>query len=149
MKIFLTLFFLTFATFFVTACSGELNKKIALSELVDVEIIIGEDVKLDEETVLNVKVTQGDEAVLDADQVEFEIWKTDRPEDRVFLEAIHVKDGIYSVTVLFKEEGVYIVQPHVTARGSHVMPKKEVIVGNVFEQGNHYNDDSKSEKHDH
>ncbi|WP_156509930.1 hypothetical protein [Rossellomorea aquimaris] len=40
-------------------------------------------------------------------------------------------NGIYTIKKTFKEEGIYYVQTHVTARDMHVMPKKQFVVGEV------------------
>lgn len=82
------------------------------------------------EVELAVRVTQGDEAVEDADEVKFEIWESGKQEAGVMLEGQAGTDGTYSVQHTFPQDGVYYMYAHTTARGMHVMPKVEVIVGN-------------------
>lgn len=40
------------------------------------------------------------------------------------------EDGIYVADYTFDHDGVYYMFAHTTARGMHVMPKQELIVGN-------------------
>ncbi|MCF6409431.1 FixH family protein [Pseudalkalibacillus salsuginis] len=75
-------------------------------------------------------VTQGNEQVNDADEVEFEIWKDGSKKESIMLEAKNEGKGVYSVEYAFEEEGEYVVQSHVTARDMHTMPTKKVIVNN-------------------
>jgi hypothetical protein len=50
------------------------------------------------------------------------------------------------------EDGIYYVQTHVTARGLHIMPKKQFAVGNVSkEELNSIKDEfqNQEQSHDH
>ena len=82
-----------------------------------------------EELTLTASVTQGEEAVDDADEVIFEIWKEGDKDNSEMLEATHEGDGTYSVTKTFEQDGTYFVQSHVTARDLHTMPKNKLTVG--------------------
>lgn len=120
---------------FISACTAnpsQLTDKTP--EIVDVEIIMPEKISLNQETTLKVQVMQGTEMVDDADDVQFELWKVNSKEDGELIEAEDEKDGTYSIKKTFKEDGIYYVQTHVTARGLHVMPKKLFIVGDVSEE---------------
>ncbi|MGR3763456.1 FixH family protein [Rossellomorea sp. NS-SX7] len=84
---------------------------------------------------LSVKVTQGDENVEDADEVKYEVWKNGHKEESEMIEAKHDKSGIYEAEKTFDEDGMYTVQVHVTARDMHTMPKTEIAIGEVHEEG--------------
>lgn len=79
---------------------------------------------------LAVRVTQGGEAVDDADAVTFEVWESGKRDASVMLDGQLTDDGVYSVNHTFAHDGVYYMYAHTTARGMHVMPKIELIVGN-------------------
>ncbi|MFJ7745839.1 FixH family protein [Peribacillus sp. NPDC097295] len=81
-----------------------------------------------EPVTFQAKVTYGDEAVKDADDVSFEIWLANS-EDHEKVAAIHKENGIYEMEKSFDEEGTYYVYAHVTARDMHNMPKKEFVIG--------------------
>lgn len=114
-----------------------LNKKASAStkkqeqeqslQMVEVAIVLPERIKVEEQTTISAKVTQGDDNVDDALDVLFEIWKDDQ-EDHDRIEGKHQKNGIYAVEKSFTEPGTYYIISHVTARGMHVMPKQEFQV---------------------
>lgn len=39
-------------------------------------------------------------------------------------------DGVYKAETTFDHDGVYYMYAHTTARGLHIMPKQQIIVGN-------------------
>ncbi|MFT4417258.1 FixH family protein [Fredinandcohnia humi] len=86
-------------------------------------------VTLEEEVTIEATVTQGDEAVEDADEVKFEI-KEKGVDESEFLEGAHQADGVYSIKKTFEKDGIYEITAHVTARSMHNMPTIEVTVGN-------------------
>ena len=112
----------------VAACS---SKETAVPEKVEADIQLPKAISLNEEISLKVKVSQGDTAVTDADEVKFEIWNHDDKNDSKMMEATNEGNGIYTIKETFKEDGIYFVQTHVTARDMHVMPKKKFAVGEV------------------
>lgn len=85
------------------------------------------------EGVLKIKVTKGDEAVANATKVRFEIFKKGHKQESKKFEAINKGNGIYALKHTFPQKGRYVVIAHVTARGSHTMPQKTLIVGDVKE----------------
>lgn len=116
----------------LAACgAGKANSGDAdfiVEELV-VEIQTPEQVGAGEKVPLTVKVTQGDEAVEDADEVMFEVWQSGSPKDSEMIEAKHIGDGVYEAETTF-EEGVYFAYAHTTARQLHAMPKQQITAGN-------------------
>ncbi|MFF2497992.1 FixH family protein [Peribacillus sp. NPDC058075] len=84
--------------------------------------------KVNEPVKFEAKVTYGDEAVTDADDVSFEIWLANS-DDHDKIAVKHKRNGIYELEKAFDEEGTYYVYAHVTARDMHNMPKKEFVIG--------------------
>ncbi|OAH59609.1 MULTISPECIES: FixH family protein [Bacillaceae] len=128
---------LIFVLLFISACTAntdQSNTTTSTPKIVEVEILLPEKISLNEESILKVQLTQDKESVEDADDVQFEIWKANSQEKSELVKAKYEKEGIYSVKKTFQEDGIYYVQTHVTARGMHVMPKKQFVVGNVSEE---------------
>ncbi len=127
---------LLFIMLFISACTGNTDSAddTTTPKAVEVEILLPEEISLNEESILKVRLMQDQENVEDAEDVQFEIWKANSQEKSELIEAKYEKEGIYSVKKTFQEDGVYYVQTHVTARGMHVMPKKQFVVGNVSEE---------------
>lgn len=101
----------------------------SLEEIV-VDINTPQTAEVAEEVVLSVTVTQGDEAVEDADEVVYEIWESGHRDSGEMIEAEHTEAGVYEAETVFEEEGLYYMQAHTSARRLHVMPKQEITVGN-------------------
>ncbi|WP_408010439.1 FixH family protein [Pseudalkalibacillus sp. A8] len=120
----------------VTACSDQeehsdhAEKKDISVEALKVDLQGPDTLRKDEVGHFEAIVTQGNEKVDDADEVEFEIWKDGSKKESTLMEAQNEGDGVYSVEHTFEEEGEYIIQSHVTARDMHTMPTKKVIVSN-------------------
>ncbi|WP_077619163.1 FixH family protein [Bacillus sinesaloumensis] len=119
----------------VVACNNETdteNTNSNMTELtpLEVDLIIEPDkINPGEEVTFRAKVTQGEEAVEDADEVSFEI-KEKGTEESEFLDGVHTSDGEYTVVKSFEVDGIYYVTAHVTARSMHTMPKVEIEIGN-------------------
>ncbi len=108
----------------------------------DVQLTVTEQVDINGKIEMAAVVTQGDEKVDDADEVEFEVWEEGKKDDSVKIESKNDKDGLYTAETSFDYDGLFHVQVHVTARGLHTMPKKEVTVGN----GGNYEEAPKGEE---
>ncbi|MEH7238909.1 FixH family protein [Bacillus sp. JJ1562] len=143
------LFLFMAALVILAACNNETETKNSNTE----ELIpIAVDVKIDpekinpgEEVTLHAFVTQGEESVEDADEVQFEIVQKGS-EDSEFLDGKHTSDGEYTAAKTFDADGVYFVTAHVTARSMHTMPKVEVVIGNP--EGNEVPTDKETENSD-
>ncbi|WP_332694385.1 FixH family protein [Halalkalibacter lacteus] len=128
---------MTMVLFVLTACTvntQESDDVQGMLEVVTVDIFIPETIPSQEEVMLQIKVNQGDEDVEDAQDVEFEIWKHHERDEGEMIAGVHQGEGIYQITHTFKKDGIYFVQTHVTARDMHVMPTKQIIVGDVSEE---------------
>ncbi|MCA0988698.1 FixH family protein [Guptibacillus algicola] len=97
-----------------------------------------------QELTFSATVTQGDEAVEDASEVMFEIWKEGDKDNSEMVEAEHEGEGVYSIKKTLEEDGTFVVQSHVTARDLHTMPKNKVTVGSGSEESSEH-----SEEHAH
>lgn len=97
-----------------------------------VEVVIQTEGQLNvgESIQLAARVSQNGEAVADADEVKFEVWESGMREDGETLQGTLTEDGVYAADFTFDHDGVYYLFAHTTARGMHVMPKQELIVGN-------------------
>ncbi|GIN92103.1 hypothetical protein J6TS1_41410 [Siminovitchia terrae] len=133
------LFVLVLAACGKTGNEVEEVKEDDLPKSIDAELEVQETANVGEAVPFKVTVTQGDEKVADADEVEFEIWEEENKEDSEMIKSKNNKDGTYEAEKSFDTDGVYIVQVHVTARGLHTMPKKTVTVGEgtADEEGDH------------
>ncbi len=104
-------------------------------EQLEAEIEAPEALDPGEEAELKVLVTQGEELVDDASEVKFEVWEAGSKEGSDMIEAdLPGEEGWYSVSYEFENEAVYHIQPHTTARGMHVMPVHDIVVGEPPEE---------------
>ncbi|MEZ0480232.1 FixH family protein [Planococcus sp. SSTMD024] len=118
-------------TLLLAAC-GEEDSSAGAGEMpqeVEVEFNTEETADPGEEILLSATVTQGTEAVEDADEVVFEVWQSGHREQSEMLEGSHTQNGVYEHSWTVEEEGLYFIQAHTTARRMHVMPKLELTVG--------------------
>src|SRR5690606_32173856 len=105
--------------------------------ILEVQLDVAEHVEVDEKTNLKAVVTQGDEEVADADEVQFEIWEEGKKEESRMIDAVNNQDGTYEAETIFDHDGNFTVQVHVTARGMHNMPKQTVTVGEGAAEESH------------
>lgn len=127
---------------------------------VEVKILNEESLPVGEKVQLQAKVTQGEKAVDDAQEVKFEVWESGLRDEGVMLEGKLTKDGVYVAEHEFEHDGVYYMFAHTTARGMHVMPKTKFVVGNpdmskvlednssnTMDHGEDHEDDNAEEGH--
>src|SRR5699024_7655685 len=142
MKNKLTFILLPILLITLVACDSHSAEEIDtnLEELatLEVELDVPTDVDVDETVPMNAQVIYGDEDVVDADDVTFEIWEEGKDDESDKIEATNNEDGSYSVETTFDQDGLFHVQVHVTAHDLHTMPRKEVTVG----EGGEYDEDT-------
>lgn len=129
---------LIFVVFLISGCGQKQETSSSASdaeenvdvmpEPLNVELILPEKAAIGESIEIKAHVTQGKEIVDDAYEVVFEIWVEDDKDNSEMIDYTEYSDGTYSIEKVFNEPGVYQVQSHVTARGMHIMPIKQVIV---------------------
>lgn len=115
-----------------------------MPEMIKVQLMIPDKVSVKEDVALQIKLTQGEQPVNDADHVQIQVWNeqdepeapsfdqgmmsADELESRGATKAVSIGDGIYEVSYTFQEPGVYVVQAHVTSGAMHTMPRTKVTV---------------------
>ncbi|MFD1707752.1 FixH family protein [Siminovitchia sediminis] len=117
--------------FGMAACGNGSNgtEEEEIPQPLEVELEVQETAGVGESVSFKATVTQGEEAIKDADEVVFEVWEEGKKDDSEMIDAKNNKDGTYEAEKSFDHDGVFTVQVHVTARGLHTMPKKSVTVG--------------------
>ncbi len=116
----------------MAACSNDKPQEVVVDETpqpIIVDLTVTEKVEVGGTVNMAAVVTHGDEKVADADEVLFEFWEEGEKDESVKIESVNEKDGSYTAETTFDHDGLFHVQVHVTARGLHTMPVKEVIVG--------------------
>lgn len=118
----------------LTACSMNGKSEPAPSKpTAPIEVTfktIPEVIQANQPTTLQVVVKQGDDAVEDASDVQFEVWKKGQ-EKHQMIPAKHQGKGVYAAEKTFDSEGIYFVTYHVTARNMHSMKQVELTVGEI------------------
>lgn len=97
--------------------------------IVEVDIQTAELLSAGEPIQLAARITQNGEPVDDADEVKFEVWESGLRDQGEMLFGELTSDGVYAVDYTFDYDGVYYMYAHTTARGMHVMPKQQLVVG--------------------
>lgn len=107
---------------------GNSFSETELPEPINVDLVVpeGEAVTVSDFVQLEAIVTQQDEYIDDADDVKFEISLEGT--NGLEVETTYEGDGKYVAVYQFPVEGVYKITSHVTARGMHSMPSKQVKV---------------------
>lgn len=118
---------------FLSAC-GQADSEAVRSEEDDVpeiitaELTVPEELPADEEAEFRVTVTQGEQPVDNAKEIQFEFWQENAKNDSEKIDAVPEGNGVYTIDKSFSTTGTYHVQSHVTAEGMHVMPEKVFTV---------------------
>ncbi|WP_454191721.1 FixH family protein [Paenibacillus sp. Marseille-Q7038] len=129
-RLFVLLCYAMISLILLSGCQKEGSEftEMKLLEPIKVELVVpeGEAVAVSDLVQLEAIVTQQDEYIDDADDVTFEISL----EGSIGLEVDTTYDGEgkYTAVYQFPVEGIYKVTSHVTARGMHSMPSKQVEV---------------------
>lgn len=142
---------------FLTACGKDDASPHGNAEdqlqIVEVEIIVPEKAEVGEELTFQANITQNGKEVDDADSVQFEISNKGETKDvSEMIAYTNQEGGSYSINYAFKKDGIYEVQVHVDARNMHVMPVREIQVGDVTadsDSGEHSHHEGDSEGHSH
>lgn len=143
---------------------------------INVDVAIPEHVKSEQVSLLQVKLTQNNQSISDAEDVHLKIWKANQEQGSKQYKAVlkgektdhnhregkvdHQEDsnGVYESNVIFQEDGVYYVQAYVKAHGVDLLPTKRVLVGSPSkeelqdfekEKGQQGNQDQHDHSHHH
>ncbi|KLU56673.1 hypothetical protein EL84_10370 [Paenibacillus sp. VT-400] len=114
-----------------------------MPEMIKVKLDVPEKASLHEPTRLQVKLTQGDAPLSQADHVQFQIWNelddppsvspeqgmmtADELENQGAITANESEEGLYEIQHTFEEPGTYVVQVHVTHGAMHSMPRARIV----------------------
>lgn len=147
---------LLFLALFLTGC-GKADSEAVNSEENDVpeiitaELIVPDELPTDKDVEFLVKVTQGDQPVDNAKEVQFEFWHEYAKENSEKLTATPKGNGVYTIDKSFSAAGTYHVQSHVTAESMHVMPEKVFTVsgGNSSSSGHDAHEMGQDSEADH
>ncbi|TDL32784.1 hypothetical protein E2R51_08915 [Jeotgalibacillus sp. S-D1] len=99
----------------------------------EADIVLPEASTIGEETI-EVVLTREEKPVEGADFVHIEIWKQDGTASFRMDEMQPAGDGVYTYTQSFSDEGLYYVQLHAGHGGQVIIPKKQMIVGELTEE---------------
>ncbi|WP_301108721.1 FixH family protein [Sporosarcina sp.] len=153
MKRFGILFMAVAMTGALAACSQEedVPTDAELPEILEVELTVPEQAEAGESVELSALVTQGDEKVDDASEVSYEVWEDGKKDTSIHIESTNENDGRYTAIMTFDHDALYTVQVHVTAREMHIMPEKQIQIGEASAHHDAENEhhDSKGEHHEH
>jgi len=117
----------------LVSCSNKTKDSLGTPKMLEVNLSVNpEKAEPNQPVVFEAKVTQGKENVNDADEVVFEIWRSNDKQHQE-IKINHPKNGVYRLEKSFSQEGTYYIISHVTARDMHNMPKKEFTVGTPSE----------------
>lgn len=100
----------------------------------EVQFDVPESLNVGETLELKAVVTYGDELVIDADEVVFEVWEKGDQQNSDMITGTNNEDGTYTAEITFDHDGIFEMYAHTTAHDLHTMPKREVTVG----EGGHY-----------
>lgn len=103
-------------------------------DIIDVKIKTSPDkLVLNQPLTISATISQGGNRVNDAKEVEFEVWKWGEKNHET-RKGKPQGVGVYSIERTFTSDGIYYVIAHVSARGMHNMPRRQLIVGTVSEE---------------
>ena len=151
MKRSFAMFLMAVVLVLVAACSQKEQPKYDNDEVplpISVDLSVTEEVDVNGTVEMAAVVMQGDEKVEDADEVVFEVWEEGKKDESVMIESTNKKEGLYTAETSFDHDGLFHIQSHVTARAMHIMPKKEVTVGDGGDYEEHA-EEGHAEGHEH
>ncbi len=93
----------------MAACGKEETVKVDDTGVplpLDVQLTVTEQVDVNGIIKMAAVVTQGDDKVDDADEVEFEVWEEGKKDDSVKIESKNDKDGLYTAETSFDHDGL-------------------------------------------
>jgi hypothetical protein len=120
----------------LSSCSvdSDAAKLYRQSEKMKAVIVIPKTVNPNEEVGLKVEVTKEDKKVEKLESMNVEIWKKGNEENKKVIEGKRTAKGTYEVVNTFSEDGIYYVKADVRTKDLHIMPTKQMIVGELSEK---------------
>lgn len=120
----------------LSACSvdSDAAKLYRQSKKLKAVIMIPKTMNPNEEVGLKVEVTKEDKKVEELERMNVEIWKKGNEENKKVIEGQRTAKGTYEVVNTFSEDGIYYVKADVRTKNLHIMPTKQMIVGELSEE---------------
>lgn len=118
----------------LAACGSDIEE-INYLDPIEVELTTNDELTVNEEITTQAIISQSGHPVSEVNEVIFEIWQHGNPETYRSVEGTAIGKGIYEVTWLASEEGVYYIYYHITAQGMHRMQKYQFVIGDVDVEG--------------
>jgi hypothetical protein len=120
----------------LSSCSvdSDAAKLYRQSEKMKAVIVIPKTVNPNEEVDLKVEVTKEDKKVEKLESMNIEIWKKGNEENKKVIEGKRIAKETYELVNTFSEDGIYYVKAEVRTKDLHIMPTKQMIVGELSEE---------------
>ncbi|SDC45842.1 YtkA-like [Terribacillus halophilus] len=121
--------------FLLAACSAdpEAADHYAKREEVNVIIEAPASIEADSAPQIDVKLTQDGQVLEQEASVHFLVWKDDNKADAESIPA-SLEDGTYHLEYNFPSDGVYFIKADVKVDNIHLMPTKQIRVGELTEE---------------
>ncbi|WP_170937675.1 FixH family protein [Terribacillus saccharophilus] len=122
--------------FLLAACSAdpEAADHYAKREEVNVNIKAPESIEADSTPKIDVKLTQDGKSLEQEATVNFLVWKDENKADAEEIPASMDADGTYHLEYTFSSDGVYFVKADVKVDNIHLMPTKQIRVGELTQE---------------
>lgn len=117
----------------LAACSSQ-TEEINYLDPIEVELITNDELEVNTEITTQAIISQSGSPVSNISEVIFEIWQHGNKETYSSVDGTEVGEGVYEVTWLAEEEGIYYIYYHITAAGMHRMEKIHYIIGDADEK---------------
>jgi YtkA-like len=121
--------------FLLAACSADPDAAdhYAQRKEVNVNIEVPDSIEADSVPRIDVLLTSDGQALDKEADVTFLVWKDDNKADADTIPASYNEDGSYQLAYRFPSEGVYYVKADVNVNNVHLMPTKQLRVGELTE----------------
>lgn len=122
--------------FLLAACSAdpEAADHFAKREEVKVNIEAPESIEADSSPKIDVKLSHDGQALEEEASVNFLVWKDENKADAEEIPASLDADGTYHLVYTFPSDGVYFVKADVKVDNIHLMPTKQIRVGELTQE---------------
>lgn len=122
--------------FLLAACSAdpEAAEQYAKREEINVIIEAPESIEADSSPQIDVKLTKDGQALEEEASVNFLVWKDENKADAEEIPASLDADGTYHLVYTFPSDGVYFVKADVKVDNIHLMPTKQIRVGELTQE---------------
>lgn len=116
------------------------------------EVVLPERITSEEPVPIKVILTQDGKKVEEVDSVEFEMWKHDDTNHATVEQPSELEEGTYGINKTFERDGLYYIKIHASKGNAIIMPKVQIVVGELSKSELEYLQKDlpeKEEGHDH